>query len=544
MKLRSAIGVIMGANIGTTITGQILRLAELSSSGDSSGVAIVLEFLKPDTLAPIVTVIGLLMFMMGGKKSKKAIGEILLGFGILFTGMLAMTDAVEPLSELPIFTQMFAALQNPILGVLAGTIVTAAIQSSSASVGILQALAQTGAITYSAAFPIIMGQNIGTTVTSLLSSIGANVNARRAAMVHLYFNIIGTIVFLCGVYGLNAIIGFSFWNDPIGMGGIANFHTLFNVVVTILFLPFTGLLEKLAVMTIKDKEGDTSLQMADKMNTLDDRFLKSPSIALGQCENVVTQMGEFAKENFSASLSLFGKYNAKQVDNIREREDAIDRMEDRLNNYLLELTSSELTNDESRNVTRLLKLDTEFERIGDYTINLVEGAEMLFERKSPFSPKAMDELKVVYSAVEEIIDMAIVCFRDGDMKMAAQIEPLEETVDMMVDTLKNKHVERLKKGKCTIDGGFVFLEVLTNLERISDHCSNVAVTMLGYKFQDDSLNRHEYIRKIHAGDYAEYVSCLTQYRAKYFDQISTKVKESEKPKDKEKAKSKGKKKSV
>lgn len=544
LKLRSAIGVIMGANIGTTITGQILRLAELSSSGDSSGVALVLEFLKPDTLAPIVTVIGLLMFMMGGKKSKKAIGEILLGFGILFTGMLAMTDAVEPLSELPIFTQMFAALQNPVLGVLAGTIVTAAIQSSSASVGILQALAQTGAITYSAAFPIIMGQNIGTTVTSLLSSIGANVNARRAAMVHLYFNIIGTFVFLCGVYGLNALIGFSFWNESIGMGGIANFHTLFNVVVTILFLPFTGLLEKLAVMTIKDKEGDTSLQMADKMNTLDDRFLKSPSIALGQCENVVTQMGEFAKENFSASLSLFGKYNAKQVDNIREREDAIDRMEDRLNNYLLELTSSELTNDESRNVTRLLKLDTEFERIGDYTINLVEGAEMLFERESRFSPKALDELKVVYSAVEEIIGMAIVCFRDGDMKMAAQIEPLEETVDMMVDTLKNKHVERLKKGKCTIDGGFVFLEVLTNLERISDHCSNVAVTMLGYKFQDDSLNRHEYIRKIHAGDYTEYANCLAQYRAKYFDQISTKVKESEKPKDKEKAKSKGKKKSV
>lgn len=520
LKLRSAIGVIMGANIGTTVTGQILRLAELDSSGSAS---FFFQLIKPTTLAPIVTIIGILMFMAGGKKKTKIVGEILVGFGILFNGMFIMTDAVEPLSELPFFSQMFLTLQNPFLGVLAGTIVTAIIQSSSASVGILQALAATGQITCSAAFPIIMGQNIGTCVTSLISSMGANTNAKRAAMVHLYFNIIGTMVFLAGVYSLNAVLNFSFWNEPISMGGIANFHTLFNIVVTILFIPFTGVLEKLAIATIRGK-GASQEAAVSEGHTLDERFLMSPSIALGQCENVICLMGEYSHKNFVDSLETFGKYNAKKIENIRETEDAIDKMEDRLNDYLLKLTNQELTEEEGRAVTLMLKLDTEFERIGDYAINLVEGAEMLFERNAKLSPKALEELKIVYEAVDEIIDMARQCFKNYDAVIASRIEPLEETVDMMVDALKTKHIERLKKGKCTIDGGFVFLELLTHLERISDHCSNIAVSVIGYQHKEDSLNRHEYIRKMHEGHYEEYTAFMHFYKQKYFDRIKTKEK--------------------
>lgn len=520
LKLRSAIPVIMGANIGTTVTGQILRLVELDSSG---GASFVLELIKPTTLAPIITIVGIVMFMVGGKKKTKMIGEIFLGFGILFNGMFMMTDAVEPLSKLPQFEHLFATLTNPILGVLAGTIVTAIIQSSSASVGILQSLATTGVITYSAAFPIIMGQNIGTCVTSLLSSIGANVNARRAAMVHLYFNVIGTILFLTGVYGLNALIGFSFWNDNINASGVANFHTLFNIVVTIVLLPFVRLLEKLATITVRSKyEKSNELGEADiaqELANLDERFLKSPSIALGQCEKVVGLMGVNALKNFRLSLPLFEKYNTKSVDKIKENEDTIDRMEDKVNNYLLSISGEELTLEESRAVTRLLKLGTDFERIGDYTINLVEGAEILYDRGAGLSEKAIDELKVTYQAIEEIIGMALKAYKENDIEIAMEVEPLEETIDFMVDALKEKHIERLKKGKCTIDGGFVFLELLTNLERISDHCSNVAISVIGYKANNDNLNRHEYIKAIHSGQYPGYKEKLEEYRQKYLARI-------------------------
>ncbi|MGI5959234.1 MAG: Na/Pi cotransporter family protein [Massiliimalia sp.] len=522
LKLRSAIGVIMGANIGTTVTGQILRLAELDSSGSAS---LALNFIKPTTLAPIISVVGILLLMASQKKKWKTIGEIMLGFGILFQGMFLMTDSVEPLSELPIFGQLFVTLgENPALGILAGTIVTAIIQSSSASVGILQALAATGQVTCAAAFPIIMGQNIGTCVTSLLSSIGANKNAKRAAMVHLYFNIMGTIIFVIGVYGLNAIFHFSFWESPISMGGIANFHTLFNIVVTIIFIPFTAFLEKLATITVRGKASDAGMEELEQ-DILDPRFIKSPSIALGQAENVVARMGDYSHKNFSSSYELFEKYSEKRANSIREIEDAIDKMEDRLNNYLLELTNAELTQEEGRKVTLYLKLDTEFERVGDYAINLVESAELLVDRNASLSPKAMEELKVLYEAVDEIIGMAIECVRNHNLQVASRIEPLEEVVDMMVDVLKSKHVERLKKGKCTIDGGFAFLEVLTFLERISDHCSNIAVSMIGYAHEDDTLNRHEYIRKVHDGHYEDYVAYMNHYKSKYLDLIHTAKKE-------------------
>ncbi len=331
LKLHGAAGIIMGANIGTTVTGQILRLADLE---DNENVGFILELIKPTTLAPLIMVIGILMYLLAKTQRNKTIGEVLLGFGILFTGMFTMTDAVKPLSELPLFAEIFQTLTNPILGVLAGALITALIQSSSASVGILQALASTGAITWSAAFPIIMGQNIGTCVTSLLSSIGAGTNARRAAMIHLYFNIIGTAVFLSAVYIFQYVVGFEFWNEAIDMGGIANFHTIFNVSVTILFIPFVGLLEKLAMKTIKSDATEETIQTDSHLSLLDNRLNKSPALALAQSHTVLCTMGDYAKKNYEDAISLFGNYNTKTIDKINEVENVIDIMEDKTNNYL------------------------------------------------------------------------------------------------------------------------------------------------------------------------------------------------------------------
>lgn len=515
LKLRNAIGVIMGANIGTTVTSIILSLGDLDKS-QSAGV--VLKFLKPTTLAPIIAVIGIIILMSSKRSKTKIIGEILLGFAILFNGMFIMTDAVAPLSESPLFKELFATLTNPLLGVLAGTIVTAVIQSSSASVGILQAVASSGIVTFSAAIPIIMGQNIGTCVTSLISSIGANKNAKRAAMVHLYFNIIGTVLFFIGVYTLQGIFQFSFWDQPISMSGISGVHITFNVITTLIFIPFTGILEKLAIITVRGMKIDDAVKDIEVI-TLDERFLRSPSMALSQCHDVVINMGEYAKRNFERAVTLFTKYDVKKADSIREYEDAIDRMEDRTNNYLLQLTEYELTDAESKTITHYLKLVSEFERIGDYTINILELAETLFEKQMNFSEKALAELDAIGDAVNEIIDMAIISFRNSDVALSTKIEPLEETIDTMEDTLKFRHIERLKSGKCTIEGGLIFLELLTNLERISDHCSNIAVYIIGFKNDKDSLNRHEYLKRIHGGEADDYNNNADFYYNKYFTRI-------------------------
>ncbi|WP_077533464.1 Na/Pi cotransporter family protein [Massiliimalia massiliensis] len=523
LKLRSAIGIIMGANIGTTVTGQILRLAELDASGSASTL---IQMIKPNFWAPLIAIVGVVMMMATKRKKTKIVAEILIGFGVLFQGMFIMTDAVKPLSDSPMFHDMFQTLgNNPLLGVLVGALVTAIIQSSSASVGILQAVASTGAVTYSAAFPIIMGQNIGTCVTSLLSSIGTSKNAKRAAMVHLYFNIIGTIVFLVAVYTINAFWPFSFWSEAIGMGGIANVHTLFNVVVTILFLPFTRLLEKLAILTIRGKALDEDEKdIAAELGMLDDRFLVSPSLALDQCKEVVVTMGEYAQTNFRKSINLLTKYDVKKADKIYSMEDSIDKMEDHLNNYILKLADRELTEAENRTMTNTLRMISEFERIGDYTINIVECAEALTEKEAKVSNKAMEELKTLHAAVQEIVNMALTSYRNNDLAMAIHIEPLEETIDMIQDALKTKHIERLKKGKCTIDGGLVFLDVLTNLERISDHCSNIAVYLIGYQQGSEMINRHEYIKRMHEGDFNDYTYYMEEYKKRYFDPILTKGK--------------------
>ena len=514
LKLSSAIGVIMGANIGSTVTGQILRLAGLESSADTN---LILQLLNTKYLAPIISIIGLLIYMLSKSDIKKSLGETFIGLGILFTGMLSMSDSVKPLSELQQFQDLFAALSNPVLGVIAGAIVTAILQSSAASVGILQAISQSGALKNSAAFPIIMGQNIGTCVTSIISAVGASKNAKRAAAVHLYFNIIGTVLFLTAVYTIKATIGFPFWENTIDMGGIANFHTFLNVTVTLLFLPFTKLLEKLACLTIRDKPEDEVDGGEIVIDTLDDRLLKSPALAIQQANNTVVTMGKLALKNFKEMRRLFidEYYSDKTISKLRENETAIDRMEDRLNAYLVKVTECSLTDYENRRVTELLHLTSEFERIGDYAMNLIEDAERLHGMDVVFSESALHELGVISDAVQEIISMAVDAVKNNSVETAIKIEPLEETVDYLNETLKARHIERLKNGECVIESGVNFLDLLINLERISDHCSNIAVYVIGAQKSSDVVNRHEYIKAQHESGDEEYLGLTEQYMTKY-----------------------------
>lgn len=514
LRLSSAIGVIMGANIGTTITGQILRLGDLENNDN---VGAVLKLLSPTTLAPFIAAVGLIIFMLSKKEGAKTIGEILLGVGILFTGMNSLTDAVSPLSELQAFRDLFATLKNPILGIIVGAVVTILLQSSSASVGILQTISTTGVLTFSAAFPIIMGQNIGTCVTPIISAVGAGKNAKRAAAVHLYFNIIGTILFLAVVYALQGLIGLPFWDKSIDMGGIANFHTFFNIVVTICFLPFTHLLEKLAMITIRDKKTEDGTPVSEfTAPALEDRLLVSPSLAVQQASNTALAMGNLAFYNFENMRGLFtGNYDEKLIASLKDNEENIDRMEDRLNAYLVKINECELTDFENRRVTELLHLSSEFERIGDYTMNLIEDAEKLHENSVTFSPEAIRELDVISRACEEIIGMAIRCVELNDAALAAKVEPLEETIDYLNETLKARHIERLKEGKCVVESGVNFLDLLINLERISDHCSNIAVYVIGSQKNNTVINRHEFIQNAHAAKDEAYVHLEEEFMTKY-----------------------------
>ena len=514
LRLSSAIGVIMGANIGTTITGQILRLGDLENN---ENVGAALKLLSPTTLAPFIAAVGLIIFMLSKKESGKTIGEILIGVGILFTGMNSLTEAVSPLSELQAFRDLFATLKNPILGIIVGAVVTILLQSSSASVGILQTISTTGVLTFSAAFPIIMGQNIGTCVTPIISAVGAGKNAKRAAAVHLYFNIIGTIMFLIVVYALQAIVGLPFWDKSIDMGGIANFHTFFNVVVTLCFIPFTKLLEKLAMITIRDKKTEDGAPMSEfTAPALEDRLLVSPSLAVQQASNTALAMGNLAFYNFENMRGLFtGNYDEKLISSLKDNEENIDRMEDRLNAYLVKINECELTDFENRRVTELLHLSSEFERIGDYTMNLIEDAEKLHENSVTFSPEAIRELDVISRACEEIIGMAIRCVELNDASLAAKIEPLEETIDYLNETLKARHIERLKEGKCVVESGVNFLDLLINLERISDHCSNIAVYVIGSQKNNTVINRHEFIQNAHAAKDESYVRLEEEFMTKY-----------------------------
>ncbi len=514
LKLNQAIGVIMGANIGTTITAHILSLADISSSN------VFLKMLKPSTLAPTAAIIGILL-LIGAKSSKKRdMGQILLGFATLFTGMFGMEGAVYALRELPAFSEMFASLSNPVLGVLVGAFVTAVIQSSSASVGILQALSTTGQITYSAAFPIIMGQNIGTCITPMLASIGASKNAKRTAIVHLSFNIIGTVVFLIATYSVHAAVQFSFWENPIGRSDIAVFHTLFNVCVTLAFIPFVKQLEKLALFVIKDNEDDVdSYNVADK---LDDMFLQSPGLALQHSREVVVKMGEIAKENLAQAINLFKKYDAKIVENVTEAEDVLDKLEDRLNIYLLELSKKDLSQEEGEKVSLLLHMIGEYERVGDYAINIIEEIQNLRDAEVSLSKGAYEELELLSTATLEILNIANQAFSDNDSNAVLEIEPLEEVIDLIQATLKDQHIARLKDGQCSVDSAFPYLSSIASLERVGDHCSNIGLYIATHdkKSNLSSFNMHYAVKNIKSINKETYDANYNKFEEKYYSKIA------------------------
>ncbi|MGN0623795.1 MAG: Na/Pi cotransporter family protein [Oscillospiraceae bacterium] len=511
LKLKGAVGIIMGANIGTTVTTQILRLAKLE--GDS-GSGFFLDLCKPSNFSAILAIVGIVIIMTAKKNKTKTVGEIMMGIGILFTGMLLMQEKIAPLADMPQFETIFATLKNPVLGVLVGAVFTAVIQSSAASIGILQALSATGAISFAAAFPIIMGTNIGTCATPLLSSIGASKNAKRAAMIHFYFNLIGTVVFLIVVYIIQLTVGIPFWDRNFDTGSIANFHTVFNIAVTIMFLPFYTVLEKLAEVTVRDKKHDED-EVFSKEDLLDERFLVTPNVAIAQATDAVVQMGVYAQKNFVAVRGLFEKYDLKEIEKINEREQLIDRLEDRIGSYLIKLNDCGLNENENRSVTTLFHLISEFERIGDYTINIRETADLLYEKEGQFSERAMKELNVLSDAIQEIIRLAIEATSTGDMEVAASVEPLEEVVDRLVEELKSVHIERAKSGVCNIEMGVNFLDILTNVERISDHCSNIAIYLIADNVHYDSLKKHEYLDTLHKNGPADYEEKIEQYSRRF-----------------------------
>lgn len=513
MKFSQAIGVVMGANIGTTVTGQIIRLSDIS--GDN----FLLQMFKPSTLAPAAAIIGIVLYMFFKSAKLRNVGQILLGFGTLFAGMFSMETSVAPLRESEMFIRLFTSLENPFLGVLAGAVVTIAIQSSSASVGMLQALTATGVVTWGSAIPIIFGQNIGTTVTSVVVSAGASRGARRVAASHVYFNLIGTALFMAVLYGWKALFGLPFWNDTMNMGDVANFHTLFNVITTLIFIPFHKVLVRLSEWTVPDKPGDDHPELEPVV--LDSRLYTSPSVAIGQARKAVQQMAEVGRMNQQDAIRLMLTNDAEGLQLAQQREDVIDKLDVSITNYLVGMAELELSEYESREVTNLLTFVTEFERIGDYAINVVERSGEVYDKGISFSDDAKNELEVLDEAIGEIFDLAIEAFTHDDLAAAARVEPLEETVDLICETLRERHIARLKAGVCSIEGGIIFLEVLTNYERISDHCSNIAARLISV--EEDEMDPHALRRSLHAGEHAGYNELAKEYREKYHDLIVEKT---------------------
>ena len=511
MKLHQAIGIIMGANLGTTATSWILSLSGLE--GDS----FIVKIFKPTSFSPVLAFIGIILFSFAKSQKKKDIGNILLGFAILMFGMETMSDAVKPLADIPEFRNILTMFSNPILGVFTGALLTAIIQSSSASVGILQAISITGSLTYGAAIPIIMGQNIGTCITAMLSSIGANKNAKRAALVHLYFNLIGSIAFLLVFYAIQYTIGFPFFDDSVNAVSIAVVHTIFNLFSTALMLPFTRFLEKLACLTIKDTEVETNVSNETELdvasNLLDERFLATPGFAVEQCKDVVQKMALLSRETFHLSLELLQHYDETKAKQIFEKEDLIDKYEDILGTYLVQLSSKSLSTSDSQAVSKFLHTIGDFERIGDHAVNLRDAAKEIYEKQITFSAEAQNEINVITQAVSDILDQAINAFLNNDLVMASQVEALEEVIDYLRNECKNRHVDRLRSGLCTIEFGFVFNDILTNYERVSDHCSNIAVCLL--EINENSFETHDYLNKLKYSGSGDFTKAFERNKEKY-----------------------------
>ncbi len=508
MTLRQGVGIIMGANIGTTITAQILRL----SGNAAAGTPWYLLIFKPDILAPVALIVGAVLIFTAGKKEKlKCVGEIIIGFGILFIGMQNMEGSVTALKETyeQQFQNLFASMTNPVLGILSGAGVTALIQSSSASIGILQAVATTGAITFAAAVPIIMGQNIGTCITAILSSIGASKNAKRAACVHLYFNVIGTIIFLVVIYALRPFI--PFWDSSIYKGDIANFHTIFNVVNTLILLPFAGVLVKLANLTIRSSAEEVTGPGA----LLDKRFLSKPAVAISNTTKAMVEMAKTARQNVQYCLDMIKDENTNYIDNMKENENTLDQLEILLTNYLTEIADTPLNAEENKLVSGYFHTVNDIERIGDYCDNIGSSIGLMVSQKIKFTDYGKKGLSIFFDAVEHITDLTVQAFEANSTELAERIEPLEEVIDDIKENLEKEHLDRLKQKVCSVEAGVVFLEILSNLERIADHCSNVGVAIIQNKCETPNFNTHEYLKKIHKEMPDRYRKDYMHFKEKY-----------------------------
>ena len=509
MKLNQAVGIIMGANIGTTATSWLLSLSGID------GGSFFLQMLKPTSFTPILAVIGAILVVFCKSEKKHNIGTILLGFAILTYGMTAMSSAVEPLKDVPQFTQILTKFENPLLGVIAGFVLTTIMQSSSVSVGILQALCSTGAVSYALALPIIMGQNIGSCTTAMISSVGASKDAKRAAAVHFYFNVIGTVVFMLVFYISNAFVHYAFLPQAANEVGIATIHSIFNIAATIVLLPLSGFLEFLAVKTIKDDdEEEDELSKHDKvLQLLDPVFLERPGFAIMQCRKVASEMAELSMKSVGRAVGLLTAYDEEIAERIRKEEDTVDKYEDQLGTYLLRLSTKDLSKEDGHRLSLMLHSLGDIERISDLAVNILLAVEQMHKKELIFSKKAMDELAVYSKALKDILTMTVDAFEQNDRYKAALVQPLEELMDDMNKELKKRHVKRLRKGKCTIELGLSLSDISDTYERISDHCSNIATCVI--QVEDDELDAHEHRKEVKEQDAKWYDEQYRAYEQKY-----------------------------
>ena len=508
MRLEQAVNVIIGANVGTTITAWLLSLAGIE------GKNFFLQLLKPSSFSPILAIIGVCLITFSKKDKKRDIGAIMAGFAILMIGMDTMSSAVKPLANVPEFAQVLVMFSNPILGMLAGLILTAIIQSSSASVGILQALSQTGSVGFATAIPVIMGQNIGTCVTALISSIGASKDAKRAALLHLYYNILKTSLFMIIFYSINSFFPFTFMEKAITPLGVAVVHSTFNIAACIVLLPFSKLLVKLVYFTVPDRVKEGVLSPEDiELRTLDARFLDSPGLAIERCKRVAVSMAKHAERSMDIAMKLLQNYDKEKSAEIELIENQVDRFEDELGSYLVKLSSRNLSERESHTISVLLHCIGDFERISDHSLNIKEAADEMADKGLTFSDKAVEELKIFIDALREILSMAIHSFEQEDLEEAEMVEPLEEVIDQLNIEIKKRHIKRLREGKCTIELGFVLSDITTNFERVADHCSNIAVCLL--QVSENGFETHEYMENLKEEANLDFKGKVLAYKDKY-----------------------------
>lgn len=502
MQLTQATGVIMGANIGTTVTAWILSLTGID--GGSSFI----QLLNPTVFAPILAMFAVLILTFGKKGRKQDVATILIGFALLMLSMDTMKNAIAPLADKPDFSNILTMFSNPILGVICGAVITAVMQSSSASVGILQALSSTGSLTFGSAIPIIMGQNIGACATALISSTGTTKNAKRTAFIHLYFNVIGTVLFLALYYIFDAVFDFAFSDMSISPVWIAIIHTMFNVATCLVLLPVSSVLEKLAKLTVRDGK----INNVDYA-VLDDRFLSTPSFALEQCRNLSVKMAALTQSTLNDAIKMLSEYSEQEGEEIILNENRVDEYEDKIGSYLVKLNSKDINDRESKEISLLLHCIGDIERISDHAVNTLEAAQEINAKNLDFSDKAKEELRIYIAAITEIVDLAFTAFETGDITKAKTVEPLEEVIDNLRNELKKHHIKRLRKGKCTIETGFVLQDLLTNFERIADHCSNIAVCII--QIQEGSFEAHEYINELKKTEDVFFLENFTAFTQKY-----------------------------